>query len=97
VDAVSTFSGTAFSISATPPLDASYEPVLVFPPGSTARSGAGTVDIGGFLQGVAVQLGAGRVYVSGEAGGLTAQLGFGMQMTPENERFLRNVIAWLDD
>ena len=97
VDAVSTFSGTAFSISATPPLDASYEPVLVFPPGSTARSGAGTVDIGGFLQGVAVQLGSGRVYVSGEAGGLTAQLGFGMQATPENERFLRNVIAWLDD
>jgi len=97
VNAVSTFSGSAFSISATPPLDASYEPVLVFAPGSTARSGSATVDIGGLLQGVAIQLGSGRVYVSGEAGGLTAQLAFGMQVTPENERFLRNVIAWLDD
>jgi hypothetical protein len=97
VNQVSTFAGTAFSVSPTPPADASYEPVLVFPPGATTRSAGSVVDISGFLQGVAIQLAAGRVYVSGEAGGLTAQVTFGMQFTPENERFLRNIIAWLDD
>ena len=41
------------------------------------------------------QLGAGRIFVSGEAGGLTAQDSFGMQETPQNERYVRNVMWWL--
>jgi hypothetical protein len=45
---------------------------------------------------VAIQFGAGRIYVSGESGGLTAQTSFGMQFTPQNEQFLRNIIHWLD-
>src|SRR5262249_8466792 len=89
VDEVTTFTGTAFSISPTPAPQASYEPVLTFPPGT--RGG-----LDGLLQGVAIQFGAGRVYVSGESGGLTAQNSFGMQFTPGNEQFLRNIIHWLD-
>jgi hypothetical protein len=88
VNEVTTFTGTAFSISPSPPADASYEAVLTFPPG--------TPKLAGLLQGVAIQLGAGRVYVSGESGGLTAQNAFGMQFTPDNEQYLRNVIHWLD-
>lgn len=49
----------------------------------------------GFLEAVAIRYGAGRVFVSAEAGGLTAQSTFGMQRTPENERYLRNVLWWL--
>ena len=90
ISEVSTFTGTAFSISATPPPQASYEPVLTYPPDSPQN-------LDGWLQGVAIQFGAGRVYVSGESGGLTAQSSFGMQETPDNEQFVRNIIHWLDD
>jgi hypothetical protein len=97
VNQVSTFTGTAFSLSATPPPGATYEPLLIFPPGSVARSaGSSSIDISGYLQGVAIQLGSGRVFVAGEAGSLTAQGTFGMQFTPENERYVLNIIDWLD-
>ena len=89
VDEVTTFTGTAFSILASPPPQAQYEPILTFPPDAPAA-------LRGLLQGVAIQFGAGRVYVSGESGGLTAQNRFGMQFTPDNEQFVRNVIHWLD-
>jgi len=89
VDEVTTFTGTPFSIDPAPPPQAQYEPILTFPPDAPA-------DLAGLLQGVAIQFGAGRVYVSGESGGLTAQNTFGMQETPDNEQFLRNVIHWLD-
>jgi hypothetical protein len=97
VDQVSTFTGTAFSVSATPPGIATYEPLLIFPAGSIAKTEtSSSFDISGYLQGVAIQFGAGRVYVAGEAGSLTAQNTFGMQFTPENERYLLNVVDWLD-
>jgi hypothetical protein len=89
VDEVTTFTGTPFSIDPAPPPQAQYEPLLTFPPDAPG-------DLAGLLQGVAIQFGAGRVYVSGESGGLTAQTGFGMQDTPDNEQFLRNVVHWLD-
>ena len=65
-------------------------PILTFPPDSPSNAD-------GWLQGVAIQFGAGRVYVSGESGGLTAQNSFGMQETPDNEQFVRNIVHWLDD
>jgi hypothetical protein len=95
VDEVTTFTGTAFRVAADPPPEAQFEPVLTFPPGFTGTSAGEVVDLGGYLQGVAIRFGAGRVYVSGEAGGLTAQNTFGMQFTPDNERFLRNILWWL--
>lgn len=90
ISEVSTFTGTAFRISSTPPPQASYEPVLTYPPDSPQN-------LDGWLQGVAIEFGAGRVYVSGESGSLTAQSTFGMQETPDNEQFVRNIIHWLDD
>jgi hypothetical protein len=88
ISEVSTFTGTAFRISATPP-PAAYEPVLTYPLDSPSN-------LDGWLQGVAIEYGAGRVYVSGESGGLTAQSSFGMHETPDNEQFVRNIIHWLD-
>ena len=87
---MTTFTGTAFSISPTPPPTASYEPVLTFPVDSPHN-------LDGLLQAVTIQLGAGRVYVSGESGGLTAQDSFGMQFTPDNAQYVLNIIHWLDD
>ena len=95
VDQVATFAGTAFTLAAQPPADAQYEPMLLFPPGTSGLSGGVRVDLGCFLQAVAIRLGAGRVFVSAEAGGITAQNTFGMQFTPENERYLRNILWWL--
>ena len=95
VDEVTTFTGTAFRIAASPPPEAQFDPVLVFPAGVIGSSNGEAVDLEGYLQGVAIRFGAGRVYVSGEAGGLTAQGPFGMQFTPDNERFLRNILWWL--
>jgi cysteine-rich repeat protein len=90
---VTTFRGTAFSIASTTPPSATYEPVLILPPGEVGGpSDDGSIT---YLQGVAIQFGAGRVYVSGESGGLTVQ-GFGMHETPDNEQFLLNLIHWLD-
>jgi cysteine-rich repeat protein len=89
IDEVTTFRGTAFSISPTPPSQALHEPVLTYP-----LDIPGQAD--GLLQGVTIEVGAGRVYVSGESGGLTAQDGFGMQFTPENEQYLLNILHWLD-
>jgi hypothetical protein len=89
IDEVTTFTGSAFSISPLPPAQAQYEAVLTYPldtPGSSD----------GLLQGVTIQFGAGRVYVSGESGGLTAQNRFGMQFTPDNEQYVLNIIHWLD-
>jgi hypothetical protein len=90
ISEVSTFSGTAFRISASPPPQASYEIVLIYPPDAPSS-------LVGWLQGVTIEFGAGRVYVSGESGSLTAQNSFGMQETPDNEQFVRNIIHWLDD
>jgi hypothetical protein len=90
VDEVSTFTGTAVRIAPSPPPQATYEPVLTLPPGAPNSAD-------GWLQGVAIQFGAGRVYVSAESGGLTAQNTFGMQETPDNERYVRNIVHWLDD
>ena len=95
IDRVTTFTGTAFAIAARPPGDAYYEPVLVFPPESSGSSGGTEVDLSGMLEAVAIEFGAGRIFVSGEAGGLTAQDSFGMQETPQNERYLRNILWWL--
>jgi cysteine-rich repeat protein len=89
IDEVTTFTGTGFSISPTPPPFASYEAVLTYPPDSR-RTEVGK------LQGVAIQFGAGRVYVSGESGCLTAQNAFGMQFTPDNKQYVLNIIHWLD-
>ena len=70
--------------------------MLILPAGTTGRSGNQHVDLGGFLQGVAIQFGSGRVYVSGEAGGLTSQSGIpGLLNNPGNARLLRNVVWWL--
>jgi hypothetical protein len=88
VGEVTTFTGTAFRVAAAPPAQATYEPVLTFPPNSPN-------DADGWLQGIAIQFGAGRVYVSGESGGLTAQSSFGMHETPDNERYVRNILHWL--
>jgi len=90
ISEVTTFLGTAFRISSSPPPQASYDPVLTYPAGSPNN-------LVGLLQGVAIEFGAGRVYVSSESGGLTAQSSFGMQETPDNEQFVRNIIHWLDD
>jgi uncharacterized delta-60 repeat protein len=95
IDEVTTFTGTAFAIAARPPSHALYEPVLVFPPDTLGSSGDTEVDLSGMLEAVAIEFGAGRIFVSGEAGGLTAQDSFGMQETPQNERYLRNVLWWL--
>jgi cysteine-rich repeat protein len=96
INEVTTFTGTAFSISATPPPQASFEPALTFPPGVMGRSDSTSIDLGGYLQGVAIRFGLGRVFVSGEAGALTAQSSFGMQFTPDNEQYVLNIIHWLD-
>ena len=69
--------------------------MLIFPSGTLGFSNGVEVDMGGMLEAVAIQLGAGRIFVSGEAGGLTAQDSFGMQETPQNERYVRNVMWWL--
>jgi hypothetical protein len=45
---------------------------------------------------MAIQFGAGRIYLSAESGGLTAQNTFGMQETPDNEQYVRNIVHWLD-
>lgn len=96
VDEVLTIGGTAFSLSPTPPAGATYEPVLVFPPGVEGRTGGTRIDLAGYLQGVAIRFGAGRVYVSGEAGAFTAQHGpSGLVDGPDNARFLRNIVYWL--
>jgi len=95
IDEVTTFTGTAFSVASQPPGNAVYEPVLVFPPGTLGISNGSEVDLSGMLEAVAIRFGAGRIFVSGEAGGLTAQDSFGMQETPQNERYLRNVLWWL--
>ena len=91
-----TFTGTAFSISATPPAGASYEPVLTLPSGVSGSSGSDSLDVGGLLQGVAIHFGSGRVYVAGEAGGLTVQTSIqGLRKNPGNEGLLRNILWWL--
>jgi hypothetical protein len=90
IDEVTTFLGTAFSLLPTSPPLALYETVLTYPPGSPG-------DLEGLLQGVAIELGAGRIYVSGESGGLTAQNSAGMQFTPQNAQFVRNIVHWLED
>ena len=87
VDEVTTFTGTAFRIAPNPPAAAQFEPVLVFGPGSGLEG----------LQGVAIRFGAGRVFVAGEAGSLTAQEDFGMQLTWDNERYVRNIAWWLTE
>ncbi len=95
IDEVTTFTGTAFRIAASPPPEAQFDPVLVFPGGVPGFSNGEEIDLGGYSQGIAIRFGAGRVFVSGEAGGLTAQGPFGMQFTPQNERYLRNILWWL--
>lgn len=97
INQVSTFTGTAVSLAASPPLGAAYEGVLIFPAGTIAGGG---VNISGFWQGVAIQFGSGKVYVQAEASALSAQVKpsgmMGMQITPDNEQYLRNIIHWLD-
>ena len=88
VGEVTTFTGTAFRI-ATPLPQATYDAILTFPPDSPNN-------LDGWNQGMAIQFGAGRVYISGESGGLTAQTSFGMQETPDNEQYVRNIVHWLD-
>jgi hypothetical protein len=85
---VTTFTGTAFRV-ATPLPQATYDPVLTFPPNSPNNAD-------GWQQGMAIEFGMGRVYVSAESGGLTAQDSFGMHETPDNEQYVRNVVHWLD-
>lgn len=99
VDEVTTFTGTAFRIASNPPVEATFEEVLIFPPGFTGDSAGEVVDLGlgGYVQGLAIRFGAGRVYVAGEAGGLTAQTTFGVQFAPDNERFVRNILWWLTE
>ena len=57
-------------------------------------------DAAGYSQGMAFSYEAGRVYASGEAAMFTARANatgpWGMQVTEDNEKYLLNVIHWLD-
>jgi hypothetical protein len=106
VDAVATFTGSAFRV------DTGGEPILILGPQvislepevawqftpETAR-----VEVKGWLQGATLRHGSGRVAVFGEAAMFTAQvagpqktkIGMNAPEAPENARLLLNVMHWL--
>jgi len=109
VDAVATFTGSAFLAAPN------YTPLLVLPSTAVAAARLGMnlenlpisewpkVPVGGFLQGAAGRLGKGRVVVMGEAAMCSAQLA-GPQKQPmgmnhpraaQNPQFCLNVVRWL--
>jgi hypothetical protein len=106
IDAVATFTGSAFRI------DQGGEPILVFGPKVVSdepevawqfEPGTPRIDVKGWLQGATLRHGSGRVAVFGEAAMFTAQvagpkqtkIGMNAPEAPENAQFLLNVVHWL--
>jgi hypothetical protein len=106
VDAVATFTGSAFRIDgAAAPLlvlganVVSYEPRVAWQFDSTTTQ----VEVAGWLQGAVLRRGAGRVALFGEAALFTAQvagpdrrpMGMNAPVAAGNPQFLLNVLHWL--
>ena len=106
VEAVATFTGSAFQ------LDAGAEPLLVFGQEVVSLTPqvawqfteqTPRVAVGGWYQGAALRFGKGRVALFGEAAMFTAQLagpnrspvGMNAPQARHNARFLLNVLHWL--
>jgi hypothetical protein len=99
IDAVATFTGSAFQI-------AHGAPLLVFGPDAVLAEtlqDPTPSSVAGYLQGAALIVGRGRVAVFGEAAMFTAQLvgpakqrmGMNHPAAGQNAQFLRNVMGWL--
>jgi hypothetical protein len=105
VDAVATFTGSAFRLEGG-------EPVLVLGPGVVSlepavawqfEPGTPSVDVAGWLQGATLRYGAGRVAVFGEAAMFTAQVagpnrtrvGMNAPEGAQNAQLLLNIAHWL--
>ena len=106
IDAVATFTGSAFRI------DSGGRPVLVFGPQVISLEPqvawqftpeTPKTDVRGWLQGATLRHGKGRVAVFGEAAMFTAQLagpnknkmGMNSPDAPQNARLLLNILGWL--
>jgi hypothetical protein len=106
IDAVATFTGSAFRV------DKGAEPILVFGPRVVSLEpkvawqftpDTPRVGVGGWYQGATLRHGSGRVAVFGEAAMFTAQVageekrkvGMNAPEAPQNAQLLLNVMHWL--
>jgi len=106
VDAVITFTGSAFQVKKGEPILRFSDDAMAFMPkvfGEALTNDAAKTPIQGWLQGATVRFGNGRVAVFGEAAMFSAQLagpnrapmGMNAPAAKQNPQFLLNVMHWL--
>jgi len=106
VDAVVTFTGSAFQVDKGEPILKFSEDAMAFMPkvfGEAFTNDTAKTPIKGWLQGATIKVGKGRVAVFGEAAMFSAQLagpnkspmGMNAPAARQNPQFLLNVLHWL--
>lgn len=106
VDAVVTFTGSAFQVDKGEPILKFSDNAMAFMPktfGEAFTNDTAKTPIKGWLQGATIKVGKGRVAVFGEAAMFSAQLagpnkapmGMNAPAAKQNPQFLLNVLHWL--
>jgi len=106
VDAVVTFTGSAFQVNKGEPILKFSDDAMAFMPkvfGEAFTNDTAKTPIKGWLQGATIKVGKGRVAVFGEAAMFSAQLagpnkapmGMNAPAARQNPQFLLNVLHWL--